>query len=179
MDRDCEVTQELLVEVTGEVARLDEATSRHLGTCEECRRVAESEARLGHLIEWAVPPADAALVARIVSASEAARRRRRVLAFAPVAVSAVIGASGAVLLGGVPGFSLLGALPAWSSQGWLSLAAACRDAATVVGALARTAPTVVPAIAIVGAGILALGGAVLAIVSARRWGAAATWSGRG
>lgn len=179
MDRDCGAIQELLAEVAGDVARLDETSGLHLRGCQECRLVAEAEASLHCLVERALPPADLALVARILAASEASRRRRRLLAFAPVAVSVGLGAAGAVLVGGVPGLSLVGALPAWSSQGWVSLLTTTGDWATVVSALARNAPALVSTTAALGAGLVALVGGVAALASARRWGAVVSWTRRG
>jgi predicted anti-sigma-YlaC factor YlaD len=179
VDRDCGAIQELLVEVAGDVARLDETSARHLRGCQECRQVAKAEASLHRLVEGALPPADLALVARIVAASEASRRRRRLLAFAPVAVSVGLGAAGALLVGGVPGLSLVGALPGWSSQGWVSLLTTSGDWATVVSAVARNAPAVVSTTAVLGAGLVAFGGGVAALASARRGGAVASWTRRG
>ncbi len=179
MDRDCERTQELLVEVAGDPACLQDEVARHLLDCARCREVADREARLGELIGRSLAPTSDELIGRMIAGAEFHRRRRRVVAFAPVALSASVAVVGAALVGGIPGIGLVGALPGWSSQGWLALLGAVRDSATVVGALARNVPVLVPPLVLLGSAGLALGGGALAVVASRRWARAVEWSRRG
>jgi hypothetical protein len=128
--------------------------------------VAVAEVGLAAVLARAVPPAAPELQGAVLAAVAGARRRRRVLAFLPVAASLVLCCLGFGLLGGLPGSGAFGLLPQWSAQGSLALAGALRDWHVVVTAAARSVAAVLPPAALLVAGLLALGGAVGLVAAA-------------
>jgi hypothetical protein len=171
----CETVQERLTQFGGEAERLTVEERGHLGVCPQCSEVAAAERALGLIFARVLPPADPEMEDRVRFAMRSARRRRRALALLPVAASLLVGLLGAVMLGGLPGGSLLALLPVWSSQGWVSLAAAAGDWSTVLETAAgATSALLSPAALAAAVGVSLIGAAVIG-VAARRWRRVSPW----
>ena len=179
MERDCRAIQETLVEVAGDLSRLVEADLRHIETCFQCRAEAEAERGLDRILATAVPPADPALVARVLASLGPVRLRRRLVALVPVAASLALALLGVVMIGGVPGASLLARLPVLSSQGWLSLVGAVGDWVVALAATSSAAQLALPATVPVSAAVLGLIGMALVVAATRRWRPITPWRRNG
>lgn len=175
MATNCEAIQELLTEHLGETDRLSEEERRHLDHCPQCCEVAAAESALGLILAKVVPPADPTVETGVKLAMRSARRRRRALALLPVAASLLFALLGTVMLGGLPGGSLLALLPAWSSQGWVSLAASVGDWSTVLTTAAGAASALLGPGALVAAVVVTLLGFGAVSVAARRWRQVSPW----
>ncbi len=168
MTKICTSVQELLAATGGETSELSAGERAHLDNCAACSAAREREVRLARLLETALPPEDASFQEAVMSALAPRRRRRRALALLPAAAALLLTLAGTVLLGGVPAGGLFAQVPAWSSHGWVALAATAHDWMIAVNATCRAMallPPLVPiaAVAVSLAGLLALLGA------ARRW----------
>ena len=175
MATSCEVIQEQLAEYLGETQRLSEEERRHLERCPQCCEVAAAEAALGLIFARVLPPADPNMEDRVRAAMRFSRRRRRVLALLPVAASLFVALLGAVMLGGLPGGSLLALLPAWSSQGWVSLAASIGDWNTVLTTAAGAATALLSREVLVIAIVVSLLGFGVVAITTRRWRQVSPW----
>jgi len=171
----CEAIQELLTEHLGETGRLSEEERRHLDHCPQCCEVAAAESALGLIFAKVLPPADPTMENHVRLAMRSARRRRRALALLPVAASLLFALLGTVMLGGLPGGSLLALLPAWSSQGWVSLAASMGDWDTVLNTVAGTATELLSPGILVAAIVISLLGFGMVSVATRRWRQVSPW----
>lgn len=179
MATSCEAIQELLTEYLGETERLSEEERRHLDFCPQCCEVAAAESALGLIFAKVLPPADPTMEDRVRAAMRTARRRRRVLALLPVAASLLLALLGTVMLGGLPGGSLLALLPAWSSQGWVSLAASVGDWNTVLTTTAGAATALLSPGLLVVAVVVSFVGFAVVSVAARRWRQVSPWRRNG
>lgn len=175
MDRDCKAVQETLVEVAGEVAAMAAADRRHVEGCAHCQQVAEAESALGSLLSRAVPPAEPELQRAVIEALAGSRRRRRVLAFLPVAASLFLCCVGVALLGGLPGAGVVGLLPQWSAQGFSSLLAAARDWQLVLGATSSSLSSALPPLVRILALVITLVGLAGVGVTVRRLREGLAW----
>jgi predicted anti-sigma-YlaC factor YlaD len=137
MSGDCQAIQESLVELSGALHQLTVEEQQHLTACPECGGVAEAERELNQLLSAAVPAQDTELVEQIVESLPSPSRWRRAVAFIPVAVSFLVVAAGALLVGGLPGSSFLPLLPIYSTQGWLSLTQVLLDWSVVLLTLSQ------------------------------------------
>lgn len=172
---DCRTIQERLLEANGDTGSLDAADLRHLEGCAGCRAMAAAERGLERLFERAAPPADPALVERVMAAVSPLRKRRLLAALLPVAASALLALLGAAMMGGVPGGSLLAQLPVASSQAWLTLASAASDWGVAMTAAAGAARLALPPALLVAAVVAALVGLGLIVAATRRWLPVAPW----
>jgi predicted anti-sigma-YlaC factor YlaD len=175
VDRDCQVAQEAVVEVAGNISLLSEAEQRHLDSCNSCRALADVEHRLGGLLETAVPPSDPAVEAWVMRALQQRSRHHGLVTALPVAASLLIAVVGVSAVGGVPGGSLLALLPLWSSQGWLTLAGAATDWVVAIGAASRAAQFALPPLVHLGSVIIAIAGAAAMAATTRRWRTLSQW----
>ena len=175
MATNCQAIQEILTEHGGRLDRLEQAESRHFEVCPDCREVAAAERALGVLFARAVPPADPAVAESVRAALGPARRRRRVVAFLPVAASLLVALLGAVMVGGVPGSGILGLLPEFSAQGWMAFATSVSDWGTAVATGARAAATTLDPAFLAGAGLVSFFGLVGLAVTALRWRRISPW----
>jgi hypothetical protein len=171
----CEAIQELLTEYRGETQGLSAEDRRHLDRCPQCCEVRAAEIALGLIFAKVLPPADPEMEGRVLFAMRSAHRRRRALALLPVAASLLFALLGTVMLGGLPGGSLLALLPAWSSQGWVSLAASAGDWNTVLGTAAGAASALLGPGALAAAIMVSLLGFGVIAVAARRWRQVSPW----
>lgn len=175
MATSCEAIQEQLAEYLGDTQRLSDLERRHLEVCPQCCEVAAAEGALGLIFAKVLPPADPNMEDRVRTAMQVTRRRRRILALLPVAASLFVALLGAVMLGGLPGGSLLALLPAWSSQGWVSLAASIGDWNTVLTTAAGAASALLsPGVLVAAIAVSLLGFGVLAVTT-RRWRQVSPW----
>jgi len=172
---DCRTIQERLVEVNGDTGSLGAAELRHLEGCAGCRAVAAAECGLDRLFERAAPPADPAVVERVMAAVAPLRKRRLLAALLPVAASALLALLGVAMVGGVPGGSLLAQLPVVSSQAWLQLASAASDWGVAMTAAAGAARLALPPAVVIAAVVAALVGLGLIVAATRRWQPVAPW----
>lgn len=174
----CEAVQEHLAEIRGETERLSCEERRHLEHCPQCCEVAAAESALGLIFARVLPPADPGLEDRVRTGMRSARRRRRIVALLPVAASLLVALLGAVMLGGLPGGGLIALLPLWSSQGWMSLAAAAGDWNTALHTAAGSASV------LLGTGVVILAAVVSAVglggvaLATRRWRRISPWRRR-
>lgn len=175
MATNCEAIQELLTEDRGETQRLSAEERRHLDLCPQCCEVRAAETALGLIFAKVLPPADPKMEDRVRLAMRSAHRRRRALALLPVAASLLVALLGTVMLGGLPGGSLLALLPAWSSQGWISLAASASDWNTVLSTAAGAATALLGPGILVAAIVVSLLGFGAVSVAARRWRQVSPW----
>lgn len=175
MATNCEAIQELLTEDSGGTSRLSEEERRHLDLCPQCCEVAAAESALGLIFAKVLPPADPMMEDRVRLAMRSARRRRRALALLPVAASLLFALLGTLMLGGLPGGSLLALLPAWSSQGWVSLAASVGDWNTVLTTTAGTASELLSPGVLMAAIVISLLGFGAVSVATRRWRQVSPW----
>ncbi len=175
MDRDCKQVIEALVEVGGDLDRLGASMRDHVDGCSSCRGFAAAERGLGRVFSAAVPPGDPELEGRVAALLAPARRRRRRVAFAPVAVSSLLTISGGLMLGGVPGASVLGQLPRFSSQLWLGMAGAASDwAIAITTATAAASATMSPGLQAASL-LVGLAGLAAVVAATRRWRPLASW----
>jgi predicted anti-sigma-YlaC factor YlaD len=175
----CEAVQETLAEFRGETDRLSDEERRHLDRCPQCCEIAAAETALGLILAKVVPPADPTMEERVRGAMRAARRRRRMLAFLPVAASLLVALLGVVMLGGLPGGSLLALLPVWSSQGWVSLVATAGDWNTVLNTAAGSAASFLGPGILAGAIVVSVLGLAAVAVATRRWRQVSPWRRNG
>lgn len=178
MATECQLIQEALAEHRGEVGRLDDVSRRHLDSCPECCEVAAAERALGAIFRNAVPPADASLQAAVVASLRPVRRRRRMVAFLPVAASVLIAAVGALLVGGLPGIGVLGLLPGWSSQAGLAAAGSISEWLEVASAGMQAAAAALDPRAVAAAAVLGLLGFGGVVAVALRWRKISPWRDR-
>jgi Flp pilus assembly pilin Flp len=157
MSRDCQAIQESLVELSGALHQLAVEERQHVTTCAECGSVAEVESNLHQLLSAAVPPHDAELVEQIVDSLPSLSRWRRAFALLPVAVSFLVVAAGALLMGSLPGSSLLPLIPAYSTQGWLTLTQSLLDWSVVLLTLSQAFQVELAPVAWI-AGLISLAG---------------------
>jgi hypothetical protein len=175
VERDCRAIRETLVEVAGDLSRLDEAELLHLEACPSCRAEAEAERGLDRILSSAVAPADPDVVAHVLASLRPARVRRRLVAFVPVAASMVLALLGVAMVGGVPGGSLIARLPSLSSEAWLSLVGAAGDWVVALAASSSAVRLMVPATVPTSAAVLGLIGMALVVVATRRWRPISPW----
>jgi hypothetical protein len=175
VDRRCQAIQKALVEYGGDGSGLAEGDLQHLDSCPSCAATARAERGLSALLREARPPADPAVVDRVVQALTTAGRRRRLAALLPVAAALMMTLLGVAMVGGVPGGSLLGQLPLWSTRGWLQLASATGDWVVAMTAVAGAARLTMPAAVQVAALVTSLLGLALAVAATRRWRAVSPW----
>jgi hypothetical protein len=174
MSGDCQAIQESLVELSGALHQLTVEEQQHLSACPECGSVAEAERDLHQLLDAAVPPSDAELVEQIVESLPSLSRWRRAVAFLPVAVSFLVLAAGALLVGGLPGSSFLPQLPLYSTQGWVALTQVLLDWSVVLLTLSQAFQVELAPVARI-AGLISLAGLTgMAVVTfrnrkTRRW----------
>jgi hypothetical protein len=173
--RDCTAVQENVVEVGGDLDRLDGEQVRHVATCASCRAVVDAELGLAGIMATTVPPADPAVQRRVLDSLAPMRRRRRLAALVPVAASALMALVGVVMLGGVPGGSLVAQLPTVSSQAWLAIAGAAAEWGVGMTAAAEAARvTLSPAVQLACVLVTIVGLAGTRIM-ARRWRPVTPW----
>jgi predicted anti-sigma-YlaC factor YlaD len=175
----CEAIQETLAEICGETERLSEEERRHLDHCPRCSEVAAAENALGLIFAKALPPFDPHIEEGVRAAMRSSRRRRRIMALLPVAASLLVALLGVVMLGGLPGGSLLALLPVWSSQGWMSLAAAVGDWATVFNTAAGAASELLGPGMLAASLVVSVLGFGVVVVAARRWRQVSPWRNSG
>ena len=175
MATNCQAIQEILTEHGGRLDRLEQAESRHLEVCPDCREVAAAERALNLLFAKAIPPADPVVEERVRAAMQPVRIRRRVVAFLPVAASLLVALVGAVMLGGVPVSGVLGLLPEFSARGWMAFAASASDWGTAVATGARAAATTLDPAFLAGVGLVGFFGLVGVAVTALRWRRISPW----
>jgi predicted anti-sigma-YlaC factor YlaD len=175
VDRDCKRTIEALVEVDGDLDELGASLREHVESCSTCRGVAAAERGLHRVLDAAVAPGDAELERRIMASLEPARRRRRRVAFVPVAASSLMALFGAAVLGGVPGAGLIGQLPRLSSQLWLASADAAADwGVALTSATSAASAAMTPGLQ-AGAALATAAGLAAIVAVARRWRPLASW----
>ena len=175
VDRDCKQMIEALVEVAGDLDKLDASVRDHVETCASCRESAAAERSLDRVLSAAVPPGDPELEGRVSAMLAPARRRRRRAAFLPVAASSLVALAGGVVLGGVPGAGLIGQLPRLSSQLWLGLAGAASDWGVGVTTATAAASTTMPPGLQAASLLVSIAGLVAVVAAARRWRPLASW----
>jgi hypothetical protein len=164
-----------VVEVGGDLDRLDGEQVRHVATCASCRAVVDAELGLAGIMATTVPPADPAVQRRVMETLAPMRRRRRLTALVPVVASALMALVGVVMLGGVPGGSLVARLPAVSSQAWLAIAGAASEWSVGMTAAAEAARiTLSPAVQLACV-LMALAGLTGTLFMARRWRPVTPW----
>jgi hypothetical protein len=171
----CEAIQEMLAQQGGRVERLETACREHLEVCPACQEVAAGERALGLLLSAAVPPADPRIEEHVMASIAPARVRRRAVAFLPVAVSFVLAAVGAVLVGGVPGLGVISFVPSWSADGWATFVARLSDWSLAVAAGARASASLLDPAVVIAAGGLGLLGLAGVAATALRWRKASPW----
>jgi hypothetical protein len=171
----CEAIQEMLAQQGGRAGRLDTACREHLEACPACQEVAAGERALGLLLSAAVPPADPRIEEHVMASIAPARVRRRAVAFLPVAVSFVLAAVGAFLVGGVPGLGVVSFVPSWSADGWAAFVARLSDWSLAVAAGARASASLLDPAVVIAAGALGLLGLAGVAVTALRWRKASPW----
>jgi hypothetical protein len=127
------------------------------------------------LLSAAVPPADPRIEEHVMASIAPARARRRAVAFLPVAVSFVLAAVGAVLVGGVPGLGVVSFVPSWSADGWAAFVARISDWSLAVATGARASASLLDPAVLIAAGALGLLGLAGVAVTALRWRKASPW----
>jgi hypothetical protein len=141
-----------------------------------CAALASDERSLAGLLhQAALLPDGVDVCAEVMAALPAVRRRRRLLALAPVAAALAIAVLGVALVGGVPGGGLVALLPAWSAQSWAALGAVAADWAVAMVVAARAAGVLVPTTVAVAALALAFLGCVGTVAIAVRWRRRRAW----
>jgi len=174
----CETVRSLLVEDPGCSSRHDPVVEPHLETCHACRRFAAAEDRLARILSDALPQADPALQRRVVLGIKVVEERRRRLALAPVAASAIFILIGVTLMGGVPGASLMASLPAWTGGGWSVATAMLMDVVGAMHAVASGVAGVITGSIILGALMTVVVGITVMVSASKRWRRTAPWSVR-
>lgn len=174
MQATCETVREELVRWGGRADDLPPACRTHLAECAECRAIASVERRLHRLLSEATPGEDRELQSSIV-ASLGSRPRRPLLAWLPVAAALLIGAVGAIILGGVPGIGLARLFPGWAGQAPVAIMRAVADWSVALVVLAEAAAASVPVGVRLAAVVAALGGVAVVGVLARRALRSAGW----
>ena len=175
MDRNCKRTIEALVEVNGDLGGLSAPEREHARSCSSCRSIAEAERGLDRLLGTAVAPGDAELERRIMASLEPIRRRRRRVAFVPVAASSLMVLSGGALLGGVPGAGVIGQLPQLTAQLWPAAANAVADWGVALTTTTAAVSSAMPPGLQAGAALVGVAGLAAVVVAARRWRPLASW----
>jgi hypothetical protein len=175
VDTACQDIRERVVEVAGDLSRLDDAERQHLATCADCAELAAEERGLGQILLEAVPAAAPGFTAQVMARVAVTRRRQRTLALLPVAASLLVMAAGALLVGGLPGLGLVAVLPAWSAQGWLALFSVVTDIGVVLTTAASAAAAALPTAAGIAAAAVALVGGGAVVAATRRWREAYRW----
>jgi hypothetical protein len=170
----CETVREELVRWGGRVEDLPPACRPHLEECAECREIAAVERRLHRLLSQAPPEPDRELQKSIVS-SIGSRPRRPLLAWLPVAAALLIGAVGAIIVGGVPGIGLARLFPGWAGQAPVAIMRAVADWSVALVVVAKAAAASVPFAVRLAAVAAAVGGAVMVGLFARRARRSAGW----
>jgi hypothetical protein len=171
----CEAIQGMLAQIGGRVELLETACREHLESCPACQEVAAGERALGLLLSAAVPPADPRIEEHVMASIAPARMRRRAVAFFPVAVSFVLAAVGAVLVGGVPGLGVVSFVPSWSADGWAAFVARLSDWSLAVATGARASASLLDPAVLLTAGVIGLLGLAGVAVTAMRWRKASPW----
>jgi hypothetical protein len=175
VDRDCKRTIEALVEVNGDLGGLSAPEREHARSCASCRCVAEAERGLDRLLGAAVAPRDAELERRIMGSLEPIRRRRRHVAFVPVAASSLMVLAGGALLGGVPGAGVIGQLPRLTAQLWPAAANAVADWGVALTTTAAAVSSAMSPGLQAGAALAGVVGLAAVVAAARRWRFLASW----